>query len=297
MAARSGAPARPGRCRKSWASWRTAIAWWRRSPCCARPRSCRTADGGSLRCPGPWISSLTSRTPYRWASATSAASSSAVWTRPTGLSGLHSTWAAGPAANASSRAGRSRCQPAAPSGTESQVSGTSTRVRRGDQHGAAWAGEYAQQLDHADADVDHRRDRRRVDLPGPPAPCEGSEGLAEPGGGDGVPGVRTRHGLLQHHGDRRGQRVVHLGDGQRQHVRRVGAPLRAATASQPRQRLDHQLLTAAEAHVPAVPGHRRRDQPTPGVRRRLAHRGPPVAPAQPYVGACGQPCGLSSQSC
>ena len=40
---------------------------------------------------GPWISSLTMVTPWACASRTSAASSPAVCTRPTGLCGLHRT--------------------------------------------------------------------------------------------------------------------------------------------------------------------------------------------------------------
>jgi hypothetical protein len=94
----------------------------------------------------------------------------------------------------------------------------------------------AKDLDDGDADLRRQRHVRRIDLPPPPAGGEPGQRLRESGVRAGVADVGAADRGVQRLGDRHREREVHLGDGQRQHVRGVGSPLRAPPPPQLGQR-------------------------------------------------------------
>ena len=127
--------------------------------------------------------------------------------------------------------------------------------RRTDHDRVPRAGQYPEQFDHTDPDIGHRRYRGRVQVPVPAAGREPRDGPAEIREGMSVPGVGPLDGLAQDVRDGRGEREVHLGHGQRQHVGGVGLPLRTAPAPQHVKRVDRQHLgSSIHDDQPAAPG-------------------------------------------
>ena len=93
-------------------------------------------------------------------------------------------------------------------------------------------GHRAEDLDDAHHDVCRPEHRLGIDGPAPAAVRESDECLADAGVGRGVARVAQLYGAGQHTGDGRRERVVHLGDEERQDVVGILPPLGAGPLSQ-----------------------------------------------------------------
>jgi hypothetical protein len=123
---------------------------------------------------------------------------------------------------------------------------------RGDDDAVARADGKSQRFDDDDAHVRRRRDALRVHPPAPRGRCVGGESALHTVVGADVAGVGAAHGVDESGGDRLGERVVHLGDEEREHVVGVCPPLLA------RARTELLQGVGRDRHGPTLPVSARR---------------------------------------
>ena len=160
--------------------------------------------------------------------------------------------------------------------------------RRADHHGVARAGQHPEQLDDA-------RPRRRSPPSPTPGRCPSSTGgrrspaSARPSSGAAIAYPVSDRSTASRSASATGAASgeVHLGHGQRQHVGRIGLPLRAAPLPQHVERV-HRQFGCGNVHGHSLPYGRPRSltgRPRPRVSRCPRRRRPPAWP--PAAAAAG----------